>query len=192
MPLECHPTEIPEVLHFTPQVFRDQRGYFMELFHRDRYAAFGLGAQQVQSNISYSTRGVLRGMHFQLRQPQAKLIQTLRGEIFDVAVDVRRGSPTFGRWVGRTLSDRDGAQLFVPEGFAHGFQVLSDEAIVLYQCSDVYAPGDEVGVVWNDPALAIDWPLKNVPPILAPRDRDLPTLDRLPADRLPVWTPPTP
>lgn len=189
MPLTVEPTEIPDVKLFRPERFGDNRGYFQELYHRDRYAALGLDAAFVQNNLSHSQRGALRGLHFQLHHPQIKLIQTLRGEIFDVAVDLRRGSPTFGRWVSRVLSDRDGAQLLVPGGFAHGFYVLSPEATVLYQCSDVYHPEDEVGLIWDDPALSIAWPLAGTAPVLSPRDTRHPRLASIPADRLPRYRP---
>ena len=159
-------------------VFSDERGYFMETHHQQKYAACGMGKPFVQDNRSHSIRNVLRGLHYQLHHPQAKLIYVVSGEIFDVAVDIRRGSPTFGKWDGLRLSAEIGRQLFVPEGFAHGFCVLSETADVLYKCTDFYQPGDELGVAWNDPAIGINWPVSG--PLLSPKDSLYPRLRDIP------------
>ncbi len=161
---------------FTPPFFGDARGFFLELFNTHAYAAAGLDTAWAQTNLSHSTRGILRGLHYQLRHPQAKLVSCLRGAIFDVAVDIRRGSPSFGRWFGCVLDGVRHRQLFVPAGFAHGFCVLSEEAEVLYQCSDFYDPSDERGLAWNDPRLAIPWPLGGAAPRLSARDQRHPRL----------------
>lgn len=168
---------------FEPRVFEDARGAFMEVYHAERYATEGLSVRFVQDNLSRSKAGVVRGLHFQRRHPQGKLIQVIRGTIYDVAVDLRSDSPTFGEHVGIELSDTNGRQLWVPPGFAHGFCALSD-VDVLYKCTDVYRPGDEGGLLWNDPALGIDWPV--TAPILSDRDREHPPLAALGSDDLPV------
>lgn len=183
--MKVTPTRLPDVLLVEPQRFGDQRGYFMETHQQRRYAEAGIGATFVQDNISFSRRNTLRGLHYQHPGGQAKLVQVLAGEIFDVAVDVRRGAPTFGRWVGVTLNADRPQQLFIPAGFAHGFCVLSDTALFLYKCSTYYAPQNEGGVVWNDPALDIRWPVDD--PLLSDRDRDFPPLAQVAADRLPVY-----
>lgn len=187
MSLRARPTGLPGVQVIEPDVYPDSRGYFLETFRADRYAAAGIPGALVQSNLSHSVRGVLRGLHYQLRRPQAKIIQAVRGEIFDVAADLRVGSPTFGRWTGLRLSEDNRLQLYVPEGFAHGFRVLSDVADVLYHCNDLYAPGDEFGVRWNDPDLAVDWPADE--PILSAKDAALPFLAGIAPARLPVFRP---
>lgn len=178
-------TAIKEVLLVEPQLFGDRRGYFLETYQQQRYTAAGIDDVFVQDNISFSQRGILRGLHFQHPRGQAKLLQVLDGEIFDVAVDVRRGSPTFGRWVGVTLSAAEPLQLYVPRGFAHGFCVISATALFSYKCSDFYSPQHENGVRWNDPDLAIDWPVKN--PVLSDRDQALPALKDIPLKRLPLY-----
>lgn len=161
-----------------PPRFRDARGYFFELFHEARFAALGLSEALVQDNVSFSRRGVLRGLHFQSPGWQGKLIGVLQGEVFDVAVDLRRDSPTFGKWAGTVLSEENGRLLWVPRGFAHGFCVTGDSALVLYKCSAFYEPGQEHTLLWNDPHLGIDWPVKD--PLLSEKDargqrlRDLP------------------
>lgn len=162
--MKVEPTEIPDVKVLEPKVFGDVRGYFFESYNRETFART-LGRYQdfVQDNQSRSVRGVLRGLHYQLRQPQAKLVRVAAGEIFDVAVDIRRSSPTFGRWVGVHLSAQNHKQLWVPEGFAHGFCVLSECAEVLYKTSDYYAPEHERCIRWDDPALAIPWPMVGAP-----------------------------
>ena len=150
--------KIPEVLLIEPDVFGDNRGFFMESWHRKKYADAGLDVDFVQDNHSRSSRGVLRGLHYQLEQPQGKLVRAVTGVVFDVAVDIRRGSPTFGQWVGAELSEENQHQLYVPPGFAHGFCVLSATADFLYKCTDFYAPEYEHGILWNDPVIGIDWP----------------------------------
>ena len=138
--------------------YGDRRGYFMETYKRPDFVAGGIDCEFVQDNQSSSTRGVLRGLHFQIEHPQAKLVRVVRGTVFDVAVDLRPGSPTWGRWEGVTLSAENRRQFFIPRGFAHGFLVLSDEAEFCYKCDDTYHPGDEGGLMWNDPAIGVDWP----------------------------------
>lgn len=167
-------TEIPGVLILEPKRFGDSRGFFTETFRANRYASLGMRHAFVQDNWSRSSRGVLRGLHLQNPNQQGKLVSVVRGEIVDVAVDVRVGSPTFGRHVAVTLSDENGRQFFIPRGFAHGFIVLSDTVDFLYKCDDYYSPADEIVVRWNDPAIGIRWPLDN--PILSPRDAAAPLL----------------
>jgi dTDP-4-dehydrorhamnose 3,5-epimerase len=169
--VEC---EIPGVLLIEPDVFEDARGCFLETFHAKRYAAAGIPGPFVQENFSFSVRGTLRGLHYQLRQPQGKLVMVLAGEVFDVAVDIRKGSPTFGKWVGMRLSSQNMRQLYIPPGFAHGFCVLSDTAGMTYKCTDFYAPHDERGINWNDPTLGIRWPVSA--PLLSPKDQAYKTL----------------
>lgn len=170
-------TSIPEVLIFEPKVFGDDRGYFFESFNQRLFAqATGRSPDFVQDNHSKSTRNVLRGLHYQIRQPQGKLVRVTAGEVFDVAVDLRRASPTFGQWVGARLSADNKRQLWVPEGFAHGFLVLSESAEFLYKTTDFYAPEHERCLRWDDPALAIEWPLQGAP-ILSPKDAQGQTLD---------------
>ena len=169
-------TEIPDVLVIEPKVFGDDRGFFYESFNEKTWReATGIDAHFVQDNHSRSAKGVLRGLHYQLPPAaQGKLVRCVVGEVFDVAVDIRRGSPTFGRWVGTVLSDENRRQLFIPEGFAHGFCVFSDRADVVYKCSDFYYPEDDHGIQWSDPQINIDWPVRN--PILSPKDAELPLL----------------
>ena len=177
------PTGLPGVIIVEPDVHRDGRGYFVETYHAEKYRAGGIEGPFVQDNQSRSIGRTLRGLHLQVGRPQGKLIRVIEGEIYDVAVDVRRGSPTFGRWVGVTLSAESFRQCYVPPGFAHGFAVVSPIAQVEYKCTDHYDPASEVGIMWNDPALAIAWPLAQ--PVLSARDSRHPAiadlLDRLPA-----------
>ena len=168
------PLEIPEVILVEPDVYGDARGYFQETFNAAKYAAHGITGPFVQDNFSFSRRGVLRGLHYQRRQPQGKLVFVARGEVFDVAVDLRRSSPTFGRWVGRLLNDRNHHQMWVPPGFAHGFCVLSEEVEFLYKCTQLYDPADDRGLAWNDPDLGIAWPITG--PSLSVKDTRLPVL----------------
>lgn len=162
---------IPEVLLITPRVFGDARGFFMESWNRRAFAAAGLDLDFVQDNHSRSQQGVLRGLHYQIRQPQGKLVRVVAGAVFDVAVDLRRSSPYFGQWAGVTLSAENQQMLWVPPGFAHGFYVLSASADFLYKTTEFYAPEAERCVIWNDPDIAIDWPLlDNKPPLLASKD----------------------
>lgn len=156
--MRATPLDHPEVLLIEPDVFPDPRGFFMETFHSIKYAEHGLPAVFLQDNHSRSSRGVLRGLHYQLNNPQGKLVRVVSGEVFDVAVDIRRGSPWFGKWVGAILSEENHRQMYVPPGFAHGFCTLSEHADFLYKCTDLYAPGDEYGIAWDDPEIAIEWP----------------------------------
>jgi len=168
-------TAIPGVLVLEPKVFGDERGWFMEIFNRRGFReATGLEVDFVQDNVSRSQKNVLRGLHYQIHQAQGKLIRVLQGSIWDVAVDVRRGSPRFGAWVGLELSEDNRRQLWIPRGFAHGFCVLSDSADFFYKCTELYAPEAERAVRWNDPALGIRWPVEV--PLLSAKDRDAPLL----------------
>lgn len=169
MSVNVHRTSLEGVLLIEPNVFGDNRGFFMETYHRKRYEDAGIKHSFVQDNHSRSVRGTLRGLHYQLRHPQGKLVWVVCGTIFDVAVDIRRGSPSFGKWLGIHLCADDHRQIFIPEGFAHGFCVLSDQADVIYKCTDFYDPADEHGIRWDDPALAIHWPVQE--PIVSPKDR---------------------
>jgi dTDP-4-dehydrorhamnose 3,5-epimerase len=178
------PTEIPDVLVIEHEVVRDPRGFFLETYHLEKYRACGIDAIFIQDNYSRSVGGTVRGLHLQVGRPQAKLVRVVAGAIYDVAVDVRRGSPTFGRWAAVTLSADNFKQCFIPAGFAHGFAVLSEEADVEYKCTDVYDPSAEVGIAWDDPDLAIPWPVSQ--PVLSARDRRHPTLVAQ-TDRLPTY-----
>lgn len=169
------PLEGPLIIE--PRVFGDNRGFFVETHHQRRYREYGIDRTFVQDNVSFSVKGTLRGLHFQIRKPQAKLVQVLTGEIFDVAVDIRCESDTFARWFGLRLSERNKRQLFIPEGFAHGFCVLSESALFSYKCSDYYDPRDEGGILWSDPSLAIDWPIGT--PIVSEKDSRLPLLAQI-------------
>lgn len=180
-------TDLPGVIVLEPRVWQDARGFFLETFHRDHYAELGIDCEFVQDNHSSSSRGTLRGLHFQQEQAQAKLCRVVRGEVFDVAVDIRRGSPHFGKWFGTVLSEENQRQIFVPRGFAHGFLVLSERADFLYKCSDFYAPQFERGIAWNDPQIAVEWPLETLgltQPILSDKDKNNPLLREL-CDELP-------
>ena len=183
------PADIPEVLLIEPDVFTDARGFFLETFHAARYAEHGMPGPFVQDNHSRSVRGTVRGLHLQLTRPQAKLIRVIVGEIFDVAVDVRVGSPTFGKWVGVTLSAESFRQYYIPPGFAHGFSVLSPTAEIEYKCTDIYDPAGQLGLRWNDPSLNIPWGVDA--PVLSDRDRANPTI-REAMDRLPRYEPTKP
>ncbi|MSQ69844.1 MAG: dTDP-4-dehydrorhamnose 3,5-epimerase [Betaproteobacteria bacterium] len=163
-------TAIADIVVVQPDVFGDQRGFFLESWNRREFERAGIGAQFVQDNLSRSAGGVLRGLHYQIRQPQGKLVRVMSGEIFDVAVDLRRSSATFGKWVGERLSAVEHAMIWIPPGFAHGFQVLSDSADVYYKATDYYAPEHERTILWNDPDLAISWPV-DAPPTLSGKDR---------------------
>lgn len=183
-------TSLPEVLIIAPQVFNDGRGFFLETFHHGKYAECGIDRPFVQDNHSHSQRGALRGLHYQLGHAQGKLVYVVTGEIFDVAVDIRKGSPTFGQWVGVTLSAENKHQIYVPEGFAHGFCVLSETADVMYKCTDIYSPEDEGGVLWSDSGIGIEWPIND--PILSEKDGRYPKLSEVPEDRLPIFKHPLP
>jgi len=167
-------TELPGVVLVQPKVFGDARGFFMEVYHKERFAAAGIDVEFVQDNHSRSEGRVVRGLHYQLRHPQGKLVRVIAGAIFDVAVDIRRSSPTFGRWVGGMLSAENHHELYIPPGFAHGFCTCADVAEVVYQCTDFYDAKDERGILWNDPDIGIAWP--TLDPILSDRDRVNPRL----------------
>jgi dTDP-4-dehydrorhamnose 3,5-epimerase len=177
-------TALKEVILIEPEVHEDRRGCFLELYQLDRYAKAGLPSRFVQDNLAHSSRGVLRGLHYQVRHPQGKLVTVLRGRVFDVAVDIRRGSPSFGKWSAVELSGDNQQQLYVPPGFAHGYCVLSETAAVLYKCTDFYFPEDERGIVWNDPAVGIPWPIQE--PLLSEKDRGYRTLAESEAE-LPLY-----
>ena len=185
-------TALPGVCIIEPKVFGDERGWFFECYHRRVFAELGIDCEFVQDNASRSQRGVLRGLHYQLARPQDKLVRVSVGEVYDVAVDVRVGSPTLGKWVGVTLSAENKRMLFVPKGYAHGFSVVSEVAEFVYKCSDFYAPAEERGVIWNDPGLAIPWPLARVEPNLSAKDRLYETLASRPAGDLFRWNPANP
>ena len=175
-------TEIEDVQIIEPRVFEDDRGYFLETFHGERFKSSALLHVFVQDNLSFSVKNTLRGLHFQVTRPQAKLVQVISGEIFDVAVDIRPTSPSFGRWVGVHLSEHNKRQVLIPEGFAHGFCVLSECAHVAYKCSDFYDRDDEGGILWSDPDIGIDWPA--IHPIVSAKDARLPVMRDLPPEKL--------
>ena len=176
-------TDLDGVLLVEPDVFGDHRGFFMEVYQTGRYREAGIPVAFVQDNISFSVRRTLRGLHYQHPHDQAKLVYVLYGEIFDVVVDIRSGSPSFGKWTGIRLSADNHRQLFIPAGFAHGFCVLSENALFAYKCSDVYYPQAENGIYWDDPDLGIEWPVDD--PILSDKDRRYPRLKDVAVDRLP-------
>lgn len=178
MPFEFVKMEIPDVILIKPKVFKDERGFFMETYKKSDFEKAGIKGEFVQDNHSKSKYGVLRGLHFQ-KEPyaQAKIVRCIRGVIYDVAVDLRKNSPTFGKWVGVILSEHNKYQLYIPRGFAHGFLVLSDEAEVVYKVDNIYAPDYEGGIIWNDPDVNIQWPADN--PIVSPKDQRWPTLKEL-------------
>ena len=175
--MRFEPTSLPEVILIEPRVHRDARGFFLESYHAQRFAEGGISARFVQDNHSLSARGTLRGLHMQRRCAQGQLIRCTEGEIFDVAVDARLGSASFGRWVGETLSAQNFRQLWVPPGFLHGFCVLSEKAQVEYKCTELYHPEDELGVIWNDPAIGVRWPI--AAPLLSAKDAALPRLSEI-------------
>jgi dTDP-4-dehydrorhamnose 3,5-epimerase len=176
-------TTLPGVLLIEPRVFSDARGVFWETYHAQRYADAGIPATFVQDNASRSVRGTLRGLHYQLRRPQGKLVWVSWGQVFDVVVDIRRGSPHFGRWFGLTLRGDHPQQLYIPPGFAHGFCVLSESADFAYKCTEFYAPDDERGILWNDPGIGIEWPIAE--PLLSAKDRSYHRLNDVASDDLP-------
>ena len=178
-------TSLDGVLILVPRVFDDDRGFFMETYHIKKYAKIGIAIDFVQDNLSFSQKRTLRGLHYQHPNDQAKLVQVLQGHVFDVTVDIRSGSPTFGKWLGIHLSDENKRQVFIPAGFAHGFCVVSNTALFLYKCSDIYTPEYERGLLWSDPDLAIDWPVKE--PILSGKDAKYPRLKDVKADRVPKY-----
>ena len=176
--MEFEPTALPEVVLIRPQVFGDARGFFMESWERRKFASAGLDLDFVQDNHSHSARHILRGLHYQIKQPQGKLVRVTSGRVFDVAVDIRRASPTFGRWVGVELSAENHHMLWVPPGFAHGYLVLSDSADFLYKVTDFWAPEHERAIRWDDPTLGVRWPLPaGVQPVLSGKDDAAPSLE---------------
>jgi dTDP-4-dehydrorhamnose 3,5-epimerase len=173
--VQFEPTRLPEVVLIKPRVFGDARGFFFESWHLEEFAAAGIDARFVQDNHSHSVRHTLRGLHFQIQQPQGKLVHVTRGEVFDVAVDIRRSSPRFGQWVGVLLSEANHHMLWVPPGFAHGYLSLSDEVDFLYKCTDFYAPQYERAIRWDDPEIGVKWPLPvGVTPTLSGKDAGAP------------------
>ena len=179
-------TKLPGVLIIEPKVFGDARGYFLETWQQHRYEEIGINDKFVQDNVSFSSRGVLRGLHYQNPHAQGKLVSVLQGEVFDVAVDIRIGSPTFGQWVGVSLSGDNHRQLWIPPGLAHGFCVVSDTVYFTYKCTDIYAPLAEGGIAWDDPDIGITWPLADVQ--LSEKDKAYPRLKDIPAERLPRYS----
>ena len=186
--MNCIQTNLPGVLILEPAVFHDERGFFLESYHHDELQKMGIKSTFVQDNHSRSRRGVLRGLHFQLNSPQAKLCRVARGKVLDVAVDIRTGSPTFGQWTSAILSDENHHMLFVPRGFAHGFYVLSEEVDFLYKCDDYYAPQDQCGIRWNDPKLGINWQIPDREnPIVNARDNAYLALNEINVAELPQY-----
>jgi dTDP-4-dehydrorhamnose 3,5-epimerase len=181
-------TSLPDVWELQPKVFRDARGFFLETYHQQKFSELGIHDVFVQDNHSRSSKGTLRGLHYQLRHPQAKLCRVVEGEVLDVAVDIRLGSPTFGRWASVVLSAERQNQIFIPKGFAHGFVALSDSVQFLYKCSDVYDPSSEHGIIWNDPSLAITWGVSS--PLISEKDARYSTLAATPREFLPVYSKP--
>jgi dTDP-4-dehydrorhamnose 3,5-epimerase len=179
-------TRLPGVVVIEPQVFGDARGFFYESYNEAKYRAAGIDRAFVQSNVSRSARGVLRGLHYQWPNPQGKLVSVLEGEVYDVAVDIRRGSPTFGQSAAVMLTAENHRHFWIPEGFAHGFCVVSEFATFTYQCTALYDPSADAGIRWNDAALAIDWPVAE--PLLSDKDGKAPLLAEVPAERLPLYT----
>jgi len=183
MTMDVVTTELDGVMIIEPDVFGDHRGFFMETYQGERYCNAGITPAFVQDNLSFSVKNTLRGLHYQISRPQAKLVQVITGEIFDVVVDIRAGSSTFGRWLGVRLSEENRHQLFIPTGFAHGFCVLSDTAHFMYKCSDYYIPHDEGGILWSDSTIGIDWPVSA--PIISDKDARFASLTDIPPERLP-------
>lgn len=184
--MKIEPTHIPGVLLIEPDVFGDHRGYFKESWNRLKYADFGLDVDFVQDNLSFSRKGILRGLHFQNPTPQGKLVQALQGEVFDVAVDIRKGSPSFGQWFGAVLSAENHLQMYVPEGFAHGFCVISETALFAYKCTEYYSPQSEHSLRFDDPDIGIQWPLDE-PPSLSAKDINAKLLKDFPENLLPTY-----
>ena len=186
--MKIEETTLPGVLLIYPDVFGDHRGYFQESWNRRKFAELGLNLDFVQDNLSFSRKGILRGLHFQNPQPQGKLVQALQGEVFDVAVDIRKGSPNFGQWFGAVLSAENHLNMYVPEGFAHGFCVLSETALFSYKCTDFYSPPTEFSLRFDDPDIGIAWPLDGEPSLSA-KDQNAALLKDFPEDFLPTYTP---
>ncbi len=174
--MDVRSLDIPGVRLITPRRFEDSRGFFQQNYHQNEYRDAGIDTNFIQDNWSRSSRGILRGLHYQAHFPQAKLVSVVRGAVFDVAVDLRKDSPTFGRWVGAELSEENGCQLFIPRGFAHGFLVLSDIVDFFYKCDEFYHPEDDCGIRWNDPQIGIKWPDIGTDYVLSSKDKTLPFL----------------
>jgi dTDP-4-dehydrorhamnose 3,5-epimerase len=185
--LERLNTALPDVFELQPKVFRDPRGFFMETYQQKKFAELGIPDIFVQDNHSRSSKGTLRGLHYQLKHPQGKLCRVIEGEALDVAVDIRHGSPTFGKWASVLLSEKKQNQIFVPRGFAHGFVALTDSVQFLYKCSDFYDPSDERGIIWSDPGLSIAWGIFD--PLISEKDAKNQTLAATPREFLPVYSP---
>lgn len=181
--MKVHETELKGLLVLEPDCFGDRRGFFMETWQKERYRALGIEEEFVQDNLSYSEQGILRGLHYQKPQGQGKLVYVIEGEVYDVAVDIRKGSPTFGRWAGYCLSGDNKRQLYIPAGFAHGFCVTGKSALFAYKCTDYYNREAEKGVIFNDPDLGIDWLVEK--PVLSEKDQELPRLKDINSDDLP-------
>lgn len=178
-------TSLPGVLIIEPRVFSDERGFFFESYNLQRFEEVGITARFIQDNHSKSVRNTLRGLHYQCKHPQAKLCRVVQGEVLDVAVDIRRGSPTFGKWISVLLSAENKRQIYLPPGFAHGFAVLSETAEFLYKCDEFYHPGDEHGIAWDDPEIGIEWGVSD--PLLSPKDSRNPKLSEAEPDNLPLY-----
>lgn len=185
MAIKIKETPLPGVLVIESETHADRRGFFREVYRYDKYLAAGLGVRFVQDNHSHSVKGVLRGLHYQLKSPQGKLVMAVAGEVFDVAVDIRKGSPNFGKWTGVHLSLLNNRQVYVPEGFAHGYCVLSESADVIYKCTELFDPDDQFGVLWSDPDINIEWPVAY--PVLSARDAGNPALKEISGDDLPLY-----
>ncbi len=185
MPVKMIETNLPGVVIIESDLYTDQRGFFRELYNRKKYEEAGFTRHFVQDNHSHSKKGVLRGLHYQLKQQQGKLVTVITGEIYDVAVDIRKGSPTFGKWMGVHLSDKENKQLFIPEGFAHGFCVLTQTADVHYKCTDLHLQGGGYGVLWSDPGVGIEWPISDV--LVSRKDQNAPLLEDIPQVHLPDY-----
>ena len=183
--MNVNETKLLGVLILEPKVFPDDRGYFLETWNSTRYEQAGIPGPFVQDNISFSTKGILRGLHFQYPQSQGKLIQVLSGEVMDIVVDIRVGSPTYSQWIGEVLSESNHRQMYVPPGFAHGYCVTSETAHFSYKCTDFYNPATEHGIIWNDPDIGIEWPIAG--PILSPKDKAYPRLKDLEHKNLPQF-----
>jgi dTDP-4-dehydrorhamnose 3,5-epimerase len=178
-------TKLSGVFLLEPKVFKDDRGYFLETWNRTRHEQAGIPVHFVQDNISFSKKGILRGLHFQYPQSQGKLIQVLSGEVIDVVVDIRVGSPTYGQWIGEVISESNHRQMYIPPGFAHGYCVTSETALFSYKCTDFYNRATEHGIIWNDPDIGIEWPVEQ--PVLSPKDMNYPTLKDLQPENLPQF-----
>ncbi len=176
---------IPKIKIIIPQIHNDNRGYFFESYNANDFKKLGLPTKFLQDNQAFSKKDTLRGLHYQLKYPQGKLVRVIKGEIFDIAVDIRQGSPTFGKYEGVRLSDKNNKIMYIPEGFAHGYAVLSESAIFQYKCTELYHPEDEYGLLWNDKVLNIEWPVKK--PILSQKDENLPTMQSIDKKHLPIY-----